>query len=92
MRKIAMLNGGCDAIHKLGNIGRSNDNYIVIHSEIDSHFIGNFVTGFGFIDVKFKKEDVRQCTNDEKEKALSKRIELGGITYPMVNKKEDFII
>lgn len=55
-------------MHKLGNIGRDIDDKIRIHSEDDTHYIGNFEEGFGFIDVKFRKEDCRSLTKEEREK------------------------
>ena len=66
MNKIMVLKGGSPAIHKLGDIGRKEDDMIRIHSETDTHCIGNFEEGFGFIDVEFKKEDCRNLTKEER--------------------------
>ncbi len=60
-----ILKGGSPAIHKMGDIGRKEDDFIRVHSEIDKQYIGNFEFGFGFIDVKFNKSDVRPCTKEE---------------------------
>jgi hypothetical protein len=63
MNKIMILKGGSPAIHKLGNIGRKNDNHIRIHSEDYVYYIGNFEDGFGFINVKFSTCAVNPLTS-----------------------------
>lgn len=65
MNKVMVLKGGSPAIHKLGDIGRKNDDFIRVHSETEDYFIGNFEEGFGFIEVKFKKEECRSLTESE---------------------------
>ena len=67
MNKIMILKANSPAIHKLGNIGRSVDDKIRIHSEDETNYIGNFEEGFGFIDVKFNKNDCRPLTQEERE-------------------------
>ena len=68
MNKIMMLKANSPAIHKLGDIGRNIDDKIRIHSEDDTHYIGNFEEGYGFINVKFNKSDCRPLTQMEREK------------------------
>jgi len=68
MNKIMILKGGSPAIHMTGDIGRKCDDKIRIHSEDDTHYIGNFEEGFGFINVKFNKSDCRPLTEMEREK------------------------
>jgi len=68
MNKIMMLKANSPAIHKLGDIGRKCDDKIRIHSEDDTHYIGSFEEGYGFIDVKFNKSDCRPLTQAEREK------------------------
>jgi len=67
MNKIMMLKANSPAIHKLGDIGRNIDDKIRIHSEDDTHYIGNFEEGFGFINVKFNKLNCRPLTKEERE-------------------------
>jgi hypothetical protein len=67
MNKIMVLKGGCPAIHKLGNIGRKQDEYIRVYAETEDEYIGVFEEGFGFADVRFNKEDCRALTKDEVE-------------------------
>jgi hypothetical protein len=65
MNKYMILLGDKPALHKMGNIGRKHDNLIRVFKEDEQHYIGNFAEGFGFIDVKFKKEDCRKLTIEE---------------------------
>ncbi len=67
MNRIMILKGGSPAIHKMGNIGRKFDDKIRVHSEDENHYIGNFEEGFGFIDVKFNKNNCRPLTQEERE-------------------------
>ena len=69
-----ILKGGSPAIHKLGDIWRPVDDLIRVHSENENQYIGNFEEGFGFIDVKFDKNDCRPLTQEERE-------ELNGTWY-----------
>lgn len=78
-----ILKGGSPAIHILGNIGRDEDDLVIIKSENEQHFIGNFVEGFGFMDVEFKKSDCRPLTSTEIEKLNNSVIQLGRIKYKM---------
>jgi len=73
-----VLRGGSPAIHKLGDIGREIDDYIQIHSETDEYYIGNFVEGYGFIDVKYHKSDCRNLTQDEINKMNKKCYSING--------------
>lgn len=65
MSKVMVLKGGSLAIHQLGNIGREDDEYIHVYAETEDNYIGQFEEGFGFIDVKFNKNDCRNLTQVE---------------------------
>ena len=56
------------AIHKLGDISREQEDICYVHEEYEDHYIGNWVTGYGFINVKFPKETTRNLTKEEIEK------------------------
>lgn len=56
------------AIHKLGDISRTPADICVVNSEDDKNYFGNWVTGFGFIKVKFPKVTTRELTEEEIEK------------------------
>jgi len=78
MNKIMILKGGSPAIHKLGNIGRLNDEHIRVHEETETHYIGNFEEGFGFINVEFRKEDCRLLTEEERKELNGKWYGING--------------
>ncbi len=73
-----VLNGGSPAIHLLSNIGREDDAYIRVHDEDNEYYIGNFEEGYGFIDVKFRKQDCRPLTLDEIEDLNKKWFAING--------------
>jgi hypothetical protein len=56
------------AIHQTGDISRDTPYICVIHSEDDNNYIGNWVSGYGFIDVKFPKDTTKELTSEEIEK------------------------
>ena len=53
------------AIHQMGDISRDEEDLCVVFAEDKENYIGNWVTGFGFIEVKFPKETTRELTNEE---------------------------
>ena len=53
------------AIHLTGDISRDKPDLCVIFEEDDDNYIGNWVTGFGFINVKFPKNTTRDLTPEE---------------------------
>jgi len=65
------------AIHQLGNISRDEEDLCFIHGEEAENYIGNWVTGFGFINVKFPKETTRELTNKEIEKYNKLYVQIG---------------
>lgn len=65
MNRIMVLKGGSPALHMLGNIGRAKDDYIRVHREENGYYVGSFEEGFGFIEVRFKKDDCRMLTAEE---------------------------
>lgn len=46
---------GTTAYHFLGDISRDKEDLFVAGAQTDDYFIGNWVTGFGFINVCFPK-------------------------------------
>ena len=56
------------AIHLLGDISRDEPDLCTINKEDDDNYIGMWVTGFGFFDVKFPKETTRELTPEETKK------------------------
>ena len=69
MNRIMVLKAHSPAIHKLGDIGdREDDSFIRIGRETEKNYFGHFEEGFGFVGVKFSKENVRPLTEEELEK------------------------
>ena len=56
------------AMHMTGDISSDKEDLCVIFEEIDTHYVGNWITGFGFIEVEFPKETTRELTVTEVEK------------------------
>ena len=65
--ELYFLKKGADAIHQTGDISRDvyDAELIIVREEDEEFYIGNFVEGFGFIDVKFRKEDCRKATLED---------------------------
>ena len=55
------------AIHQLGDISRDEEDLCIVYKEVDDDYIGNWVTGFGFFDVRFPKATTRDLTQEEIE-------------------------
>lgn len=65
------------AKHKLGDISRDEPALCYIGKEHGDNFIGNWVEGFGFIEVRFPKATTRLLTEDEKEQYRGKYVQIG---------------
>lgn len=53
------------AYHKLGEISSDVPDLCVVRRETETDWYGSWVTGFGFVDVRFPKETTRELTTDE---------------------------
>ena len=70
------------ALHMMGDISSDVGDLCVIHREEETDYIGEWVTGFGFMEVRFPKETTRELTEDEKEKWNGALMEIGeGVRY-----------
>jgi hypothetical protein len=56
------------AQHQLGDISQDTPGICIVHSEEGDNWIGNWIFGFGFMNVKFPKATTRELTQEEKEK------------------------
>lgn len=72
------------AIHVLGDISRGGPDLCIIFDEDEKNYIGNWVTGYGFIEVKFPKETTRELTEKEREFYQTKNINMAGQISPML--------
>jgi hypothetical protein len=89
MNKMMILKGGSPALHQLGDISRKEDDYIRIFEEDEEYYIGNFEEGFGYIDVKFKKEDCRLLTALERKNLNGKWYSISGTPLYRIYVDED---
>lgn len=67
MKEFKFLRNGGEAIHKLGDITRDrlHAELIVVTREDDNYYYGYFTEGFGLIDVRFKRCDCRNASDEE---------------------------
>ena len=58
---------GGKAIHLLGDISRDclDAELIIVNSDDEDNWIGHYVEGFGFLNVKFAKKDCRMASDEE---------------------------
>lgn len=70
-KAVGKMGWGTTAIHKIGDISRPDGDYFIARKYEDGYFIGEWVTGFGFIDVKFPEETTRELTEGEREWILN---------------------
>ncbi len=64
------------AIHKLGDISRKKEDICIITNEDADYYIGGWVTGYAFFDVKFPKSSTRELTAEEIEKYNSMYVQI----------------
>lgn len=72
------------ATHQLGDLSRPDPHLALIHDETDAEYIGEWVAGIGYINVRFPKSSTRELTDDEKETYRGMRVVCGGINAPIV--------
>src|SRR4030095_9111600 len=65
------------ATHALGDISRDEPDLCVIEREEQHDYVGAWVTGFGFINVRFPKETTRDLTEAEIRLYDGKRVRIG---------------
>ena len=70
------------AIHKLGDLSRKKENICIITDEDNDNYIGMWVTGYGFFDIKFPKSSTRELTPEEIEKYKSMYVQISD-QYPV---------
>ena len=68
---------GTKAYHKLGDLSRDEPGLFSFNGETETHYIGMWVTGFGYFNVCFPKETSRLLTKEEIEKFNKKYFQIG---------------
>jgi len=66
------------ALHKLGDLSCEEPSLCVVWDEDDECYIGMWVVGIGFTDVRFPKSTTRELTEEEKTEWGGKWLEIGG--------------
>lgn len=72
------------AIHKLGDISRDEPDLAWITGEDGDNWTGQWITGYGYIDVRFPKATTRDLTAAEREDYAGRLVELNGEVQPML--------
>lgn len=87
--KVMILKANCDAMHKLGNLKREEDSHVFVIEDDESHYKGQFLEGFGYIDIIFKKEDIREMSDLEYNEYIHKIITMGSMVWSCLFTKRD---
>lgn len=77
------------AFHQLGDISRDEPDLVVVFSEDDTHYIGRWVEGFGFQNVRFPKTTTRELTVEERARYDGSYLDLAGETFGPIRIAED---
>jgi len=77
------------AIHLLGDISREDGDLCVVQKESGENYIGNWVTGYGFVEVKFPKETTRELTTEEIEKYDGMQLAIGNCLINTINMSKE---
>lgn len=66
------------AHHKLGDISRDEPGLAYIDSEEGDDYIGQWVTGAGYVHVRFPKATTRDLTAEERARFNGRELEMSG--------------
>lgn len=69
---------GTTAIHQLGDISRDEPSLCLVEREDGDDYIGAWVTGFGFFNVRFPKSTTRALTDEEAEHFGKRAVRISG--------------
>lgn len=69
------------AMHKVGDISRDEPHLAVIYGEDGDDWIGEWVTGMGFINVRFPMATTRELTDDERARYDGRTVQAGNGAY-----------
>ncbi len=77
-----------EAHHKLGEISRDEWDLAIVFQEDLESFYGNWVFGFGFIEVRFPKNSVKQLNKKELKKYNDTGYGISGVFINMLKVKD----
>lgn len=66
------------AHHKLGDISRDQPDIAYIDGEDGDDYIGQWVAGFAFTNVRFPKATTRELTAEDRERYDGRELEMSG--------------
>ena len=61
----AEIRWGTEAHHMLGDISRPGGDFFWVDRETEDDYVGAWMTGFGFVEVRFPKDTTRDITPAE---------------------------
>jgi hypothetical protein len=67
------------AVHQLGDISRDEADLAVIYGADGDHYVGEWATGMGYVNVRFPKETTRELTDAEKAYYATKVLDVAGM-------------
>jgi len=76
------------AEHLTGDISRDVPDLCRVNSETSTHYIGSWIEGYGFVNVKFPKETTRELTEEEIERYDGKTLQIGSMRFPLKIRNE----
>ena len=76
------------ALHKLGDISRNPADLCVIDRENKENFIGNWVTGYGFIDVNFQRRQHGNLPRKKRKNITEHRLQSEAISHKPLRQRK----
>jgi len=73
------------AIHQLGDISRATPSLCLIQRQGLLNYYGHWVTGLGFVEVRFPKKTTRPLTQEERAQYRGKWVEINGCPLYEIN-------
>jgi hypothetical protein len=73
------------AIHKMGDISRDEPDLCIVRREDGDDYIGEWVTGFGYVKVRFPKATTRDLTEQEKAHYNGLGLEMSGRPWGQIH-------
>lgn len=70
---------GTTAYHQLGDISSDVYDWFYAHSETLDYYVGQWVTGLGFVNVVYPKNTTRELTDDELKHFKTLKFSIGSM-------------
>ena len=76
------------AIHQLGDISSETPDLCRVYDEDEENYIGAWVAGLGFFNVKFPKSTTRELTEEEHKEFGRKHLVMSGMDLGKLDTRE----